>query len=95
MLIKTSIETKLREAFAPSFLSVEDESYLHVGHGNYHEGGESHFKVKIVSPVFKEWSRIERHQKIYACLEGELKDGVHALCLQALCPEEVVSIALV
>ena len=95
MLIKTRIETKLQEAFSPSFLSVEDESYLHVGHGNYSPGGESHFKVKIVSPAFKGWSRIERHQKIYACLDGEIKDGVHALCLQALCPEEVASIALV
>lgn len=95
MVIKTSIEKKLREAFAPSFLTIEDESYLHVNHGNYHKGGESHFKVKIVSSMFKGWSRIERHQKIYACLEEELKDGVHALSLQALCPEEVASIALV
>lgn len=95
MSIKTHIETKLHKTFSPSFLSVEDESYLHVSHGNYSAGGESHFKIKIVSSAFKESSRIERHQKIYACLEEELKNGVHALSLQALCPEEVVSLALV
>jgi BolA protein len=95
MRIKTRIENKLQEAFSPTFLSVEDESYLHVTHGNYTSGGESHFKVKIVSPVFKGWSRLERHQKIYDLLDGELKDGVHALSLQALSPEEVASIALV
>lgn len=95
MQTKTRIETKLQEAFSPIFLSVEDESYLHVGHGDYSPEGESHFKVKIVSPLFKEWSRIERHQKIYACLEEELKGGVHAISLQALSPEEVASIALV
>ena len=95
MLVKTRIETKLQEAFSPIFLSVEDESYLHMTHGNFFPGGESHFKVKIVAPAFKGLNRIERHQKIYECLEGELNDGVHALCLQVLCPEEVASIALV
>ena len=95
MQIKTRIETKLQEAFTPIFLSVEDESYLHTSHGNYYPDGESHFKVKIVSPAFTGRSRIERHQEIYACLDRELKDGVHALSLQVLCPEEVASIALV
>lgn len=95
MLVKTRIETKLQQAFSPIFLSVEDESYLHISHGNYTSDGESHFKVKIVSPIFKGWSRLERHQKIYDCLDGELKDGVHALSLQVLSPEEVASIALV
>lgn len=88
MSIKTRIETKLREAFSPTTLSVEDESYLHVNHGNYHANGGSHFKVTIISPVFQGCSRIERHQKVYVCLERELKEGVHALCLKTLSPEE-------
>lgn len=89
MLIKTHIETKLRDAFTPSSLSVEDESHLHVNHGNYHPDGGSHFRVTLVSSVFSGCSRIQRHQKIYACLEKELKNGVHALCLKILSPEEV------
>lgn len=89
MLLKARIETKLRKAFSPSSLIVEDESHLHVNHGNYHPNGGSHFRVRIVSLAFRGHSRIERHQKVYSCLELELKEGVHALCLKTLCPEEV------
>ena len=91
MSIKTRIEKKLWEIFSPSSLIVEDESYQHVNHGNYHPGGESHFRVVIVSPMFRGCSRIVRHQKVYNCLEKELKEGIHALCLKTLCPEEVES----
>jgi BolA protein len=95
MLMKTRIETKLREAFTPSSLIVEDESHFHVNHGNYHPNGGSHFRVTLVSTAFTGCSRVERHQKVYACLERELKDGVHALCLKILSPEEAALIALV
>ena len=88
MSLKTHIESKLRDAFSPTYLKVEDESHLHVGHGNYKPGGESHFSVTLVSPVFLGLSRIRRHQMVYACLKDELKNGVHALCLQTLSPEE-------
>ena len=88
-MLKTQIEIKLRKAFSPTFLEVKDESHLHVGHANHKPGGESHFSVRLVSPAFCGLSRIQRHQKVYACLEGELKNGVHALCLKTLCPEEM------
>ena len=95
MLMKTRIETKLNEAFSPTALSVKDESHLHVSHGNFYANGGSHFRVLIVSPLFRGCSRIERHQKVYLCLEKELKEGVHALCLKTLCPEEAESNELV
>ncbi len=88
MSLKTHIESKLCDAFSPIYLKVEDESHLHVGHGGYKPGGESHFHVTIVSSAFLGLSRIQRHQKIYACLEEELKNGVHALSLKVLSPEE-------
>jgi len=87
--MKKRIETKLSKAFSPCFLEVEDESHLHVNHGNFHPGGGSHFKVTLVSPLFMGWSRIDRHQQVYACLKEELKNGVHALCLKLLSPDEV------
>ena len=86
--MKTRIETKLSKAFSPCTLSVEDESHLHVNHGNYHPGGGSHFRVTLVSSLFTGHSRIHRHQQVYACLKEELKDGVHALCLKLLSPDE-------
>jgi len=93
--MKTRIEIKLREAFSPHLLIVEDQSHLHVNHGNYRPDGGSHLKVTLAAPIFRGCSRIERHQKVYACLEEELKSGVHALCLKILSPEEVGSSALV
>ena len=90
--MKTLIETKLRETFSPISLIIEDESHLHVTHGNYQSGGGSHLKITLVSPLFTGCSRIQRHQMVYACLAGELKNGVHALCLQLHSKEEVASL---
>jgi len=87
-MIKIIIETKLRETFSPTYLKVVDESHLHVGHANYKPGGESHFNVTVVSSAFCGLSRIERHQKVYDCLKDELKNGIHALSLTTLSPEE-------
>lgn len=89
--MKARIETKLYKAFSPCTLKVEDESHLHVNHGNYRPGGGSHFKVTLVSPLFTGRNRIQRHQQVYACLEEELKDGMHALCLKLLSPDEAES----
>lgn len=87
-MIKTLIEEKLQLEFSPTYLKVIDESHHHVGHTNYRPGGNSHFSVTIVSSLFCGMSRIQRHQKVYACLEEELKAGIHALRLKILCPEE-------
>lgn len=88
MSLKLRIESKLQEAFSPTYLKVEDESHLHVGHAGHKPGGESHFHVTIISPVFQNLNRVHRHQRVYACLEEELKNGVHALSLKVLSPEE-------
>ena len=53
MSVTQEIADRLEEAFAPSELSVVDDSESHRGHGGYREGGESHFNVKIRSAHFK------------------------------------------
>ena len=88
MRTKDIITNKLREAFAPESLDVTDESHLHEGHAGHRPGGETHFRVNIVSPAFKGKSRIERHRMINATLSGELAGSVHALSIQAQAPEE-------
>lgn len=86
--MKTQIEEKLRTAFDPVFLEVKDDSHLHAGHAHYNPAGNTHFSVTIVSPAFTNLSRLDRHQQVYACLEGELKGGVHALSLKVLSPQD-------
>jgi BolA family transcriptional regulator, general stress-responsive regulator len=79
---------KLREAFLPESLDVADESHLHEGHAGHRPGGETHFRVYIVSPAFEGKSRIERHRMINMVLEAELKGSVHALAIKARAPNE-------
>ena len=82
------ITNKLREAFTPESLDVTDESHLHEGHAGHRPGGETHFRVYIVSPVFQGKSRVERHRMINATLAGELAGPVHALAIKAHAPGE-------
>ena len=85
---KDIITNKLREAFAPESLDVVDESHLHEGHAGHAPGGETHFRVYIVSAAFGGKSRIERHRMINAILESELGGSVHALAIHAQAPGE-------
>ncbi len=89
MSTKDTIINKLREAFSPESLDVADESHLHEGHAGHRPGGETHFRVYIVSPAFEGKSRIERHRMINSTLAAELAGSVHALALKAQAPGEV------
>jgi BolA protein len=88
MSTKDTIINKLREAFSPESLDVADESHLHEGHAGHRPGGETHFRVYIVSPAFEGKSRIERHRMINSVLTAELAGSVHALALKAQTPGE-------
>ncbi len=86
--IAERITRKLTEAFAPQELKVIDESHQHQGHGGWREGGETHFRVNIVSEAFSGKSRLERHRLVNAALAQELADRVHALAIAAKAPGE-------
>jgi BolA family transcriptional regulator, general stress-responsive regulator len=86
--VKDTITNKLHEAFAPESLDVTDESHLHEGHAGHRPGGETHFRVYIVSAAFQGKSRVERHRMINTTLAAELAGSVHALALKAKAPGE-------
>ena len=88
MTTRDIITNKLREAFLPESLDVQDESHLHEGHAGHRSGGETHFRGYIVSDAFKGKSRVERHRRINAALAAELAGSVHALALNARAPGE-------
>lgn len=79
-MIKQSIIEKLSKAFAPTFLEVADQSAAHVGHFEAPTGGETHFKVTLVTPLFEGLSPLEKHQWVHRVLAAELKQ-IHALSL--------------
>jgi BolA family transcriptional regulator, general stress-responsive regulator len=82
------ITEKLTGAFAPTALRVVDESHQHEGHAGHRPGGQTHFRVYIVSEAFRGKTRIERHRLINAALAAELQGGVHALAIHANAPGE-------
>mgnify|MGYP001545739925 FL=1 len=88
MSVKDSITKKLSEAFNPESLDVTDESHLHEGHAGHRPGGETHFRIYIVSQAFEGKSRVERHRMINALLAAELAGSVHALAMKTLTPGE-------
>jgi BolA protein len=86
--VAMAIDKKLRERFAPQRLDIEDESARHRGHAGYREGGESHFRVEIVSSAFEGRSRVARQRLVYQVLAEEFAAGLHALALTTLTPAE-------
>lgn len=84
MNMQANISRKLTQAFSPDHLEVINESHMH----NVPEGSESHFKVVIVSDMFRDKMLLARHRMVNAALENELKGGIHALALHTMTIEE-------
>ncbi len=77
-----AIESRLRSAFQPEALEVEDESHLHAGHPGARDG-RGHYRVMIVSPAFEGLSLIQRHRQVYQALDEMMDTDIHALSIEA------------
>lgn len=82
------IAAALTAALNPTKLEIVDESDRHAGHSGARPGGETHYRVHIVSEAFVGKSRVERHRMVNAALAAELASGLHALAITAAAPEE-------
>lgn len=87
-LRKPEITKRLREAFNPETLGVEDEGHLHEGHAGARDG-RGHFRVLIISEAFEGKAMIERHRMIYRVLDDMMKLDIHALAIDAWTPDEL------
>ncbi|MBL4891508.1 MAG: BolA family transcriptional regulator [Rhizobiaceae bacterium] len=89
--IQAILEEKLRDEFAPTALELVNESHLHAGHQESFDGsGETHFRIKIVSPKFSGMNRVARHRGINALFVDLMETrGLHAIAIEAKAPEEV------
>jgi BolA protein len=88
MTVADRIRAKLTRALAPTRLEIHDDSHRHEGHAGSRPGGESHFRLEIVSPAFAGETRLDRQRRVYDLLAEELRGSVHALQLTTLTPEE-------
>ena len=89
MTVADNIRQKLSNALAPSDLVVEDESARHAGHAGARPGGETHFRVYIVSHAFNGLNRVARQRRVYDILAEELGTRIHALSIEAKTPNEI------
>ncbi|MES2768302.1 MAG: BolA family protein [Bdellovibrionota bacterium] len=83
--IQNKIEDKIH-SLKPSFVELINESHNH----SVPQNSETHFKLFLVSDLFVGLNRVQRQRKIYDLLTEELKNGVHALTMRLLTPEEYV-----
>lgn len=88
MSMKDDITRILTERFTPTHLAVTDESHQHHGHSGWREGGETHFRLDIVSEAFDGKSRVERHRLVNEALGPAFARGLHALAVKARAPGE-------
>jgi BolA protein len=79
-----TITERLQAHFNPVHLDVLNESHMH----NVPAGSESHFKVVIVSAAFTGQSLVNRHRSVNALLGELFHQGLHALALHTLTPDE-------
>jgi BolA protein len=78
------IDALLRAAFAPTELAVQDDSHLHADHAGAREG--SHFSVRIRSTRFAGLAPVARHRLVYDALGDWMRQGIHALAIDARAP---------
>ena len=86
--MKELITQRLNERLVPTHLQVDDESHQHIGHAGWRAGGETHFRLDIVSDAFEGKSRVERHRLVNDALKDAFAGGLHALAITARAPGE-------
>ncbi|MES1158571.1 MAG: BolA family protein [Terricaulis silvestris] len=83
------IKKALEKQLTPNVLELVDESARHAGHAGAHPGGETHFRLRLVSSAFAGLSRIERQRLVNDTLREEFANGLHALSLDLKTPQEI------
>jgi BolA protein len=75
-------------ALSPAQLELLDESAKHAGHAGAAPGGNTHWKLTIVSAAFAGSSTVARHRMIYQALGDLMQNPIHALSISARAPGE-------
>jgi BolA protein len=87
-----NVAARIREQLAaldPVSLDLVDESAQHAGHAGAAPGGQTHWRLSIVSPRFAGQPTVARHRMVYEALGGLMQHPIHALAISARSPEEL------
>ena len=69
-------------------LDLVDESAQHAGHAGARPGGNTHWRLTIVSMRFTGKPTVMRHRMVYQALGELMQNPIHALAITARAPEE-------
>jgi len=75
-------------ALAPLQVELVDESARHAGHAGAAPGGDTHWKLTIVSAAFAGKPTLARHRMVYRALGDLMQNPIHALAIGAHAPGE-------
>ena len=87
-----SVESGMRARLAcldPVSLELLDESARHAGHAGARPGGNTHWKLSLVSSQFSGLSSVARHRMVYQALGELMHNPIHALAITARTPDEM------
>ena len=87
MSVADEIRSRL-SALAPQALELTDNSALHAGHAGAAPGGNTHWRLLIVSPAFSGRNTVARHRMVYDALRELMNRPIHALEIEARAPGE-------
>ena len=76
-------------ALEPTALDLTDESAKHAGHAGAAPGGQTHWRLSIVSSRFAGQPTVARHRMVYQVLGELMQHPIHALAITARSPEEL------
>jgi BolA protein len=82
------MEALLNAQFTPQSILIEDQSAMHAGHAGARPGGQTHYRLSLISQAFAGLSRVERQRLVYQALREEFDTGLHALSLDLKTPDE-------
>ena len=83
MSMAARIEQAL-QPLAPVHMELVNESHRH----SVPPGSESHWNLIVVSAAFNGQRLVRRQQAVYQALRAEMQDGIHALTMKTLTPQE-------
>jgi BolA protein len=87
-----SVAAQIRERLSslePVSVELLDESAQHAGHAGAQPGGNTHWRLAIVSPRFSGKPTVARHRMVYQALGELMQHPIHALAISARSPEEL------
>ena len=88
MSVPEEMRRRLEAALAPEKLELIDDSAAHAGHAGAAPGGNTHWRLTVVSAQFAGKPTLARHRLVYQALGDLMQNPIHALSITARAPQE-------